>query len=901
MIRPSLNKNTGFPSLIRSERSRFCSAIFKRQKLNKTLLAFRLLVSLIFIGISQGFTQNNGPGGPVLVISSNSNPFSRYTVEILRAEGLNEFAAMDISQVTAGTLNNYDVVVLGEIALSPNDVTMLSDWTNAGGTLIAFRPDASLASLLGLTPAGSTLSNKYLLVNTASGPGAGIVNQTIQYHGTADLYTLNGATRLATLYSDANTATPYPAVTTNDIGANGGAAVAFTYDLARSIVYTRQGNPAWAGQKRDGQIDPIRSDDQFFPDWIDFNKVAIPQADEQQHLLTNIILKGNLHRKPLPRFWFLPKGLKAAIVMTGDNHGDYGMKPRFDHDISESPAGCSVDDWECVRSTGYLYVGSTFTNNQAKQYTAMGFEVALHVNTNCNNFTQSQYQNFIANQSLNFHSAFPDIPLPATNRNHCIAWSDWSMTAEVEAANGIRLDVNYYYWPGSWLQDRPGMFTGSGVPMRFAKLDGTIIDCYQVVTQMPDESDETFPQFCNALLDKAIGPEGYYGVFTANMHFDQTNHPGANAIVASAQAHGVPVVSAKQMLDWLDGRNASSFGSIEWDGNLLSFSIIAGNGARNLQAMLPLASESGQLTALTRNGIPLNYRIEKIKGIQYAFFSATNADYVATYGTSTSPPIVTTQPESQAVCPGSGVAFSSEAIGNPTPTVQWQVSVNNGTTWSDISGATASTLNFTTVSADNGNQYRAVWTNNDGSVNSSVATLNVFTASVANQTDVSCQGASDGSITINATGGTLPYKYKIKGGVFQSNNTFSGLAAGKYTVTVKDKKKCSVKVKVVIKNSTTACNSISAVILNKLSANNADQLNAKALPNPSATGFMLTAQSKSSKPIDVRVIDMFGRVIYKARGPVNQSYHFGEIFSAGVYVVEIQQGEYMKTMKIIKQ
>jgi hypothetical protein len=345
------------------------------------------------------------------------------------------------------------------------------------------------------------------------------------------------------------------------------------------------------------------------------------------------------------------------------------------------------------------------------------------------------------------------------------------------------------------------------------------------------------------------------------------------------------------MLDWLDGRNASSFGSIEWDGNLLSFSIIAGNGARNLQAMLPLASESGQLTALTRNGIPLNYRIEKIKGIQYAFFSATNADYVATYGTSTSPPIVTTQPESQAVCPGSGVAFSSEAIGNPTPTVQWQVSVNNGTTWSDISGATA----------DNGNQYRAVWTNNDGSVNSSVATLNVFTASVANQTDVSCQGASDGSITINATGGTLPYKYKIKGGVFQSNNTFSGLAAGKYTVTVKDKKKCSVKVKVVIKNSTTACNSISAVILNKLSANNADQLNAKALPNPSATGFMLTAQSKSSKPIDVRVIDMFGRVIYKARGPVNQSYHFGEIFSAGVYVVEIQQGEYMKTMKIIKQ
>ncbi|MEI9808756.1 MAG: hypothetical protein WDO16_13350 [Bacteroidota bacterium] len=81
----------------------------------------------------------------------------------------------------------------------------------------------------------------------------------------ANLHALSGATSLATLYSNASTATAYPAVTTRTVGANGGVAVAFTYDLAKSIIYTRQGNPAWAGQKRDGQIDPIRSDDLFFP------------------------------------------------------------------------------------------------------------------------------------------------------------------------------------------------------------------------------------------------------------------------------------------------------------------------------------------------------------------------------------------------------------------------------------------------------------------------------------------------------------------------------------------------------------------------------------------------------------------------------------------------------------
>ena len=41
-------------------------------------------------------------------------------------------------------------------------------------------------------------------------------------------------------------------MTLRSVGSAGGQAAAFTYDLARSVVYTRQGNPAWAGQKRDG-------------------------------------------------------------------------------------------------------------------------------------------------------------------------------------------------------------------------------------------------------------------------------------------------------------------------------------------------------------------------------------------------------------------------------------------------------------------------------------------------------------------------------------------------------------------------------------------------------------------------------------------------------------------------
>ena len=69
------------------------------------------------------------------------------------------------------------------------------------------------------------------------------------------------------------------------------------------------------------------------------------------------------------------------------------------------------------------------------------------------------------------------------------------------------------------------------------------------------------------LLDNALGAPGYYGAFTANMHTDSATIPQNDALIASAKARGVPIVSGKQMLDWIDGRNGSTYGSINWNSN----------------------------------------------------------------------------------------------------------------------------------------------------------------------------------------------------------------------------------------------------------------------------------------------------------------------------------------------
>src|SRR4051794_22990304 len=191
----------------------------------------------------------------------------------------------------------------------------------------------------------------------------------------------------------------------------------------------------------------------------------------------------NAAKKPLPRFWYLPKGVQAAGVLTGDDHAGGATGPRFDQFIAASPSGCSVADWECIRGTSYVFPSTAITN--PSNYVNQGFEIGLHVNTGCADFFGfADLDSYFTSQLSQLSAAFPGLPAPKTNRTHCIAFSDYDTEPQVELSHGMRFDTNYYYWPGSWVNDRPGMFTGSGMPQRFATSTGNLVDVYQATTQM---------------------------------------------------------------------------------------------------------------------------------------------------------------------------------------------------------------------------------------------------------------------------------------------------------------------------------------------------------------------------------------------------------------------------------
>ncbi len=103
--------------------------------------------------------------------------------------------------------------------------------------------------------------------------------------------------------------------------------------------------------------------------------------------------------------------------------------------------------------------------------------------------------------------------------------------------------------------------------------------------------------------------------------------------------------------------------------------------------------------------------------------SAGSATSNAATMTVATAPAVTTQPTSQTYTSGHSVTFTAAASGTPTPTVQWQLSVNSGSSWSNISGATSTTYTSGTLTrGDSGWEYRAVFTNSAGSATSNAAT-----------------------------------------------------------------------------------------------------------------------------------------------------------------------------------
>ena len=145
---------------------------------------------------------------------------------------------------------------------------------------------------------------------------------------------------------------------------------------------------------------------------------------------------------------------------------------------------------------------------------------------------------------------------------------------------------------------------------------------------------------------------------------------------------------------------------------------------------------------------------------------------------SISQPTLLTSSTTQAavLCNGgsTGSASITSAGGTPGYTYSW----SSGQSTSAITGIAAGNYSVTITDAN-------------GCTTSQTLTISQPTllTSVASQTNVSCNGGSNATATVNASAGTPGYSYSWSGG--QTTSAISGIPAGNYSVTVTDANGCT--------------------------------------------------------------------------------------------------------------
>ncbi len=158
-------------------------------------------------------------------------------------------------------------------------------------------------------------------------------------------------------------------------------------------------------------------------------------------------------------------------------------------------------------------------------------------------------------------------------------------------------------------------------------------------------------------------------------------------------------------------------------------------------------------------------------------------------------------------------------------------------------------------------------------------------------------------MTVTGAGGNPPYTYRFgTTGAYTTTNTFTGLKAGSYRVYVNDANSCTgYSIAVIIAQLSPTC--FASPVIAKANASVIEHnkgMKVTLSPNPSSGTFTLVVHSDNKLPLQLRIADVTGKLVYTSKGQPEQTYRFGESFAPGVYMIEVRQGSEVKTIKGVK-
>jgi hypothetical protein len=571
---------------------------------------------------------------PILLISGQGD-FGRYTAEILKAEGFNEFdtLTMTVDGPDESVLAKYPTVILSHKVTAPSIWKKFENYASMGGNLISVIPPSFTAPVSGFAARKPDDQAGYLYIDSLNKPGPAFTTHRIQVHSERCSYLPAPSDVIAWFGSDSGPSHSAPALVIKK--SETGHIANFLYNLPANIVLTRQGNPQLAGKETDG-IPGLRAMDLFTGGWVDTTCNTINQADEQMHLLSAVIEQLNKDKTPLPRLWYFPDTLKCLVTLTND--GEYRAEKDFDPQFR---------DMDSVGAKMSLYVIGTkdVSKEWVKKWTARGFEIAGHPDdTREAVLPHWKTMDSILSAKVNEIAVAYELPMK-TNVNHWFVWcstdssgkQEFAAEAQLEAKHGIGLEVNYAHYDNNSSEGHflgksgsgQGNYAGSGLPMRFTASDGKVIPVWQHYNNVYDQqyNEQHDPQgffdCFKGLMDRSIDKD-VYSFISIKSHNDEyyfSRFPLLK-MISYATERGIPVWTAARLLEFVQQRDYAEFSDIQWKKNELSFVLKMKQSQKNgLTIIIPAVYGDLKPGKINLNNAAVKFSLSDVRGKQYAFLN----------------------------------------------------------------------------------------------------------------------------------------------------------------------------------------------------------------------------------------------------------------------------------------
>lgn len=272
---------------------------------------------------------------------------------------------------------------------------------------------------------------------------------------------------------------------------------------------------------------------------------------------------------------------------------------------------------------------------------------------------------------------------------------------------------------------------------------------------------------------EAIGPKGEIGPRCGGRSFTPTATPVAPAIIRHPASQ---IVCAGNTLTLISGATGSASMARQWQRST--------DSGKTWQNMAGKNGDTLTIPNYSWNQRGFYYRNRFVNACMNLVYTQTAIIGVDTQA------IFTSHPTDQSRCEGDSVQWTVGVNSGLIPRLQWQISTNNGVTWSNLTGDTLNTLKRRNLSfANNGERYRMLATNFCNTLkptNVGILTVRPPLKVIKPKDTTICFGRS---VTLNANGSggdNTKYQFQWLGFPAGSSITVQPTGKTKYRVTLDD-------------------------------------------------------------------------------------------------------------------